>query len=92
LSDKFAQLLVAQTLVMKHQHGVAIDRLPQRLHTRPVDRPGEIHTADFADKKRMQLANFDAHAFFPRYRGDNRPAYRSSQLTGGHQVVCWPVR
>jgi hypothetical protein len=33
------------------------------LHIRLLERPGECHPADFADKKRMQLANFDAHAF-----------------------------
>src|ERR1700747_2598010 len=49
-AGKIAQLLVAEALFTKHQHGVTVDRLPQRLHTRPVDRPGEIHPADFADK------------------------------------------
>jgi hypothetical protein len=50
---------------MKHQHGVTVDRLPQGSRAGLVEGPGEIHTTDFADKKRMHLANFDAHAFVP---------------------------
>ena len=48
---------------MEYQHGVVVDRLPERAHRRSIERPCEIHAADLADKERMKLPNFHDCAF-----------------------------
>jgi hypothetical protein len=42
-------------LVVKHQHGVTVDRFPDCTDHRCIDRLTEVHTADLADKERMKL-------------------------------------
>jgi len=43
-------LLVTEPLVVKHQHGVAVDRLPEGAHSGRIERAGEINLSDLADE------------------------------------------
>jgi hypothetical protein len=49
-------------LVMEHQHGVAVDRFPDRANCRRVERTAEVNAADLPDKNRVDLPNYNAHA------------------------------
>ena len=62
---EIAQLRIVEALVAKHQHGITIDRLPDRLDHRRIDRPGEVDAIRLGGKQRMKLAQFEAHAIFP---------------------------
>jgi len=35
---------------MKHQHSIAVDRLPEGAHPRCIERAGEIDALDLADE------------------------------------------
>jgi hypothetical protein len=90
IAGEIAQPLVAEALVVKHQDGVAVDRIPDAAERRRIDGLSEVHAVDLTDKERMNLPNFDAHAFSPWSAGDeNLPGCRSSQSSHRRRrVVC----
>src|SRR5438876_6894087 len=61
-------MLVVEVLVVEDQHGIPVDRLPDRPDCGGIDGLAEIHALDFSSKKRMDLPNFDAHVPPPGLR------------------------
>src|SRR6516225_681893 len=62
IAREVAQLRIIEALVVEHQHGVAVDRLPDRIDRLPIDPLAEINPADFGDEMRIDLPNLDGHA------------------------------
>src|SRR5439155_3005259 len=59
---EIAQLRVVEVLVVEHQHGVAVDRLPDRFDRHAIDWLAEIDAADLGGEERMNLPYRDGHA------------------------------
>ena len=79
LGGEIAQLRVVESLAAKHQHRIAIDRLPDRVDRRRIHRPGEVDAVGLGGEQRMKLAQFKLHAIFlwlgdlPEHRADPQP-------------------
>src|SRR5215472_2253330 len=67
------QLLVVETLITEHQHGVPVDRFPDRADSRRIARRAEINAADLGGEKRMDVPNFRAHALTSKRLMKMRP-------------------
>jgi hypothetical protein len=63
--SEIAQLRVVEALAAKHQHRIAVDRLPDRADGSGIDRLGEVDAVGLGGKQRMKLAQFKGHAIFP---------------------------
>ena len=67
-------------LVVKHQHRIAVDRLPDRIDRYAIDRPSEVDPADFGDEGRINLPYLDGHATSSLvYAGEDLFTCRPSQ-------------
>jgi hypothetical protein len=77
---EIAQLGVVEALAAKHQHRIAIDRLPDRVDGRGIDPLGEVNAVGLGGKQRMKLAQFNGHGIFAAVRGpaggSRRPSSR----------------
>src|SRR5215472_13898817 len=68
------QLLVVETLITEHQHGVPVDRFPDRADSRRrIARRAKINAADLGSEKRMDAPNFHAHALTSKRLMKMRP-------------------
>jgi hypothetical protein len=61
-------------LIAKHQHGVAVDCLPNRIDGRPIDTLAKVDAADLGDEERIDLPNLDGHGTSSVSPGEDPPA------------------
>ena len=68
---EITQLRVGQALVVKHQHGIAVEGIPDRGFGRVIDGAAQIDPVHLGDEIRAYRAQFQGHRLplRPRYPG-----------------------
>src|SRR5208282_375583 len=79
IAGEVAQLRVVELLVAKHQHGVAVDRRPNRVDRCSIDGLGEVYATDFGGEVRIDPPYLDGHSTSSISPGEGPPAYDASQ-------------
>ena len=83
---EIAQPRIVETLRAEDEHGVLVDRPPDRLDQPCVDRRAEVDPARFGGEQRMQRVPFEAHVMSPY--GDCAPSTRSGNWLGSEDEGC----
>jgi hypothetical protein len=74
IGREVTQLRVVETLVAKHEYGVAVDRLPDSVDHRPVNALIQVNTANFRGEMRIDLPYIEGHATSSISSGEDPPA------------------